>query len=84
MFNIVIRIDNIVEVLGTINIDVSFSKGTSSGSLDETFIEEVRHVKSKHLEANQTTNQGSSADIEVPISPHVSKDGSINTSENVL
>lgn len=82
--DIIFWIDNIVEELRAVDTDVSFCKSSSSRCLNERFVDEIRKMQSEHLETDETSNKRRSADIEIPIPPHVREDSSIHTTENVL
>ena len=81
---IIVWIDNIVEESSTVRADVSLSKCSSARSLDEHFISEIRHLKSHDLNSKESSDQCSSADVEVPVSPEVSQECSVKSSKCVF
>jgi len=81
---IIVWIDNIIEESSAIRADVSLSKCSSARSLDEYFISEIRHLKSHNLHSKESSDQCSSADVEIPVSPEVSQECSVKSSKCIF
>lgn len=81
---IIVWIDDVIEVSSTIRADVSLCECSSARSLDEHFISEIRHLKSHDLNSKESSDQCSSADVEVPVSPEVSQECSVKSSKCVF
>ena len=77
-------IDNIIEESSSIRADVSLSKCSSAWCLDEHLISEIRDLKSDNLNSKESSHQGSSADVEVPVSPEVSQECSVKSSKSIF